>query len=128
MNAQNTTGDTIAVVLGGTTIALPNNQNLDTFTVDGTNTIFTVPSTGTYLVTYQVNVTAGLAMSTQVLQNGTAIPGSVFAPTISASAFSATTIASLTAGDQLELQFSGLLGAATLQSGAGVTLTVIRLA
>ncbi|WP_329494568.1 BclA C-terminal domain-containing protein [Caproiciproducens sp. CPB-2] len=128
MSAQNATGDTIATVAGGTSIALPDNQNLDSFTVDGANTIFTVPSTGTYLVTYQINVTAGLLVSTQVLQNSTAIPGSVFSPLVSVSAFSATTIVPLTAGDQLQLQFFGLLGTATLQDGAGATLTVIRLA
>jgi hypothetical protein len=128
MSAQNATGDTIAVVAGGTSIVLPDNQNLDSFTVNGANTIFTVPSTGTYLVTYQINVTAGLLVSTQVLQNSTAIPGSVFSPIASVSAFSATTIVSLTAGDQLQLQFFGLLGAATLQGGAGATFTVIRLA
>jgi hypothetical protein len=128
MNAQNTTGSTIAVVLGGTPVALPNNQNLDGFTANGANTDFTVPVTGTYLITYQVNVTAGLLMSSRVMQNGTAIAGSVFAPVVSASAYSATTIVPLTAGDQLELQLYGLLGAAILQSGAGASLTVIRLA
>ena len=116
------------MVLGGTTIPLPNNQNMDSFTVNGGNTIFTVPITGTYMVTYQVNITAGLLVSTQVLRNGTAIPSSVFSPLASVSAFSATTIVSLTAGDQLQLQFFGFLGAATLQGGAGATLTVIRLA
>ncbi|MFT4107136.1 MAG: collagen-like protein, partial [Lacrimispora sp.] len=128
MNAQNTTGAAIVVLLGGTTIPLPNNQNLDGFTVNGANTIFTVPATGTYLVTYQVNVTAGLLMSMRVTRNGATIPGSVFAPIVSVSAYTATTILTLNAGEQLSLQFFGLAGTATLQGGAGATLTVIRLA
>lgn len=128
MSAQNTAGDTFLVALGGTTVNLPNNQNLDGFTVNGANTIFTVPSTGTYLVTYQINVTVSLLISTRILRNGTAIPGSVFAPTVSVSAYTATTIVSLTASDQLQLQFFGVVGTAVLQGGAGATLTVIRLA
>ena len=128
MNAQNTTGGNIRVARGGTTIALPNNQNLDSFTVNGANTVFTVPSTGTYLVTYQINVTTALVISTRVLQNGTAIPGSIYAPTTSVSAFTATTIVPLTAGDQLQLQFFGVAATVTLQGGAGATFTVIRLA
>lgn len=127
MNAQNS-GGTIAVVLGGTPVDLPDNQNLDGFTVSGANDTFTVPETGTYLVTYQINVTAALLMGSQVLLNGTAIPGSVFDPVLSVSAYTATTIIPLTAGDQLQLQLFGLLGAAVLQGGAGATLTVIRLA
>ncbi|WP_367569435.1 hypothetical protein [Lacrimispora sp.] len=128
MNAQNTTGAAILVLLGGTAIPLPNNQNLDGFTVNGANTIFTVPSTGTYLVTYQLNVTLALLMSARVTRNGTAIPGSVFSPAVSVSAYTATTILTLNAGDQLSLQFFGVAGTATLQDGAGATLTVIRLA
>ncbi|NMA79463.1 MAG: hypothetical protein GX967_02310 [Clostridiales bacterium] len=128
MNAQNTTGSTIEVILGGTAVPLPNNQNLDGFAVDGADSTFTVPETGTYLVTYNISVTAALLMSSRVLLNGAEIPGSVFAPAISVSNYTATTIVELTAGDLLTLQLYGLLGAAVLQGGAGATLTVVRLA
>ncbi|MBU5427494.1 hypothetical protein KQI41_13965 [Tissierella pigra] len=128
MNAQNATGDTILVALGGTTISLPDNQNLDDFTVNGTNTVFTVPETGTYLITYQINVTVALLISSRVLRNGTAIPGSVFSPIASVTGYTATTITTLNAGDQLELQLFGLVGTAILQTGAGATMTVVRLA
>ncbi|AIE79977.1 BclA protein [Bacillus cereus] len=47
MFASNTIGSAINVALGGaTSIPLPNNQDLDSFTVDGTNTTFTVPQSG----------------------------------------------------------------------------------
>ena len=128
MNAQNATGDTILVALGGTSISLPDNQNLDDFTVNGTNTVFTVPETGTYLITYQINVTVALLISSRVLRNGTAIPGSVFTPIASVTGYTATTITTLNAGDQLELQLFGLIGTAILQTGAGATMTVVRLA
>ena len=47
MFASNTIGSVINVALGSaTSIPLPNNQNLDGFTVNGTNTTFTVPQSG----------------------------------------------------------------------------------
>ena len=128
MNATNTAGSTIAVVVGGTTVPLPNNQVLDGFTVNGANEVFTVPATGTYMVTYRVSTTAALLMSSRVLRNGTALSGSTFSPIASIGTFTATTFATLTAGDTLQLQLFGLLGAAVLQGGNGATLTVIRLA
>jgi hypothetical protein len=128
MNAQNTTGQAITVVVAGTAIPLPNNQNLDGFNVNAANTIFTVPTTGTYLVTYQVNTTTASLLSTRVLRNGNAIPGSIFTPTTPVSSFTATTIVHLNAGDQLELQFFDVATTVTLQGGVGASLTVIRLA
>lgn len=128
MNAQNTTGQAITVAVAGTDIPLPSNQNLDGFTVNAANTIFTVPVTGTYLVSYQVNTTTASLLSTRVLRNGNAIPGSIFTPTTPVSSFTATTIVQLNAGDQLELQFFGVATTATLQGGVGASLTVIRLA
>ncbi|BDF09857.1 hypothetical protein CE91St49_32870 [Emergencia timonensis] len=127
MNALNTNGATIAVLLGGTTVPLPNDQVLDGFTVDAGNTTFTVPATGTYMVTYRVSTTAGLLMSSRVMRNGTALAGSTFSPAVSVSSYSATTFATLTAGDTLQLQLFGLAGAAVLQGGNGASLTVVRL-
>ena len=128
MSAQNTTGDTISVILDGTVVPLPNNQNLDGFVADGTNSTFTVPTTGTYLLTYNISVTAALLMSSRVLVNGSEIPSTVFAPAVSAANFTATTIVNLTAGDEVELQLFGLVSEAVLQNGAGATLTAVRLA
>lgn len=128
MSALNTAGATIAVVLGGTPVPLPNEQVLDGFTAGAGNTQFTVPTTGTYLLTYDVKTTAALLLSARVLRNGTAIPGTVVSPAVALDNFTATTIVALTAGDVLELQLFGLLGAAVLQGGNGAGLTVVRLA
>lgn len=127
MSALNTTGQIIAVVLGGTPVPLPNDQNLDSFTVNGANTIFTVPVTGTYLISYKISTTAALLMSSEILRNGVALPGSIVSPTVSVNEFSVTLIAPLTAGDTLGLQLFGLLGAAVLQGGTGASLNVVRL-
>lgn len=67
MNAVNESGGTVAVVLDGTAVPLPDNQILDTFTVDAANTTFTVPAAGTYLVSYRVSTTAALLMSSRIL-------------------------------------------------------------
>lgn len=128
MSALNTSGTVIAVILGGTTVPLPNVQVLDGFTVNGANTIFTVPVTGTYLLTYSIRITAALLVSSRILLNGSPMAGSIVSPAISTTTFSATFISALSAGDSLQLQLFGLLGAAVLQTGTGASLAVIRLA
>ena len=126
MSAANTTSAVIAVVLGGTNVPLPDNQNLNTFTVDGTNTVFTVPATGEYLISYAVATTAALLVSSQITQSGTPIAASVITPTVAASNLESTFIVPLTAGDTLSLQLFGLLGAATLLGGASTYMTLVR--
>lgn len=135
MFASNTIGTVISVALGGaTSIPLPNNQNLDSFIANGPNTIFTVPETGRYYITYQINTTAalGLGAGSRVLLNGTTpIPGSILRPVVSVSTFNNDVIVNLAAGDTISLQlFSSILLVATLLSAAGSTgaaLTIIRL-
>lgn len=135
MFASNTVGTIISVALGSATnIPLPSNQNLDSFTVNGTNTIFTVPETGRYYITYQINTTAavGLGGGSRLLLNGTTpIPGSILRPTISVATFNSDVIVNLTSGDTISLQlFSSILLTTTLLSIAGSTgaaLTIIRL-
>jgi hypothetical protein len=126
MNADNTTGAVIGIVLGGTNIPLPNNQILNNFTVDGTNTIFTVTETGTYLVSYHVALTVAVLLTSGVSVNGTLAPSSVLTPLLSVSQYNNTFLLNLTAGDQLSLQLSGLLGAVVLQAGSGAGLSLVR--
>lgn len=126
MSASNTTGQNLNVVLGGTAVPLPNAQSLDGFTADGTNTVFTVPTTGTYLVSYRISPTVAIAMSSSVLRNGAAIPGTVLSP-VATTQYAATTITPLTAGDTLTLQLSGIVAAVVLQGGSGASLSVVRL-
>ncbi|WP_342512034.1 hypothetical protein MKY34_15545 [Sporosarcina sp. FSL K6-1522] len=129
MYASNTTGSTIVVLLGGTSIPLPNNQSLDGFTVNGANTTFTVPSTGRYYVTYQISTTVSLLASSRLLLNGsTPIPGSIVSPALAASSYNNDLIVSLSAGDTLSLQFFGLLATIILVGGGatGAALTIIR--
>ncbi|MCY7574081.1 collagen-like protein, partial [Bacillus pumilus] len=129
MYASNTSGSTVLVVLGGTSVSLPNNQSLDGFTVGGGNTVFTVPVSGRYFITYQVNASAGLLAGTRVINNGSAIPGSILTPALSASSYNVSLITTLVAGNQLSLQIFGLIAAVVLLGGGsvGAALTIIRL-
>ncbi|MCY9662772.1 hypothetical protein M5X18_32830, partial [Paenibacillus anseongense] len=126
--AANTAGSVIAVVLGGTNVPLPNNQLLNGgITVNGLNDTFTVPSNGDYMISYQVNVTTALLVSTRLLINGTPSTPSIISPVVSISEFNNLVILNLTAGSTITLQLFGLLGAATLLSGAaGAALTIIK--
>jgi hypothetical protein len=127
MFAANTGGSVISVVLGGTLIPLPDSQNLDGFTVDGTSTVFTAPESGRYYITYDINITAGVLLSSEVLINGVANPALTRSPVLAVTNYSASAIVDIVAGDTISLQLSGLLGIVTLQSGAGASLTLIRL-
>lgn len=126
--AANTSGSVIAVVLGGTNVPLPNAQNLGSnVTVNGGNDVFTVTQAGRYRIAYRANLTAGLLLSTRVTVNGGAVPALTINPILSLSQFAAEAVVNLAAGDQLSLQFFGLLGAATLLGGSqGAGLTIQR--
>lgn len=130
MYASNTVGSTIAVLLGGTNIPLPNNQSLGGFTVNGGNNTFTVPASGRYYITYQMSTTVALLAGSRIMLNGsTVIPGSIVSPAVSTSSYNNDLIVSLNAGDRLSLQFYGLLATVILTgSGSrGAALTIIRL-
>ncbi|MCP1133045.1 hypothetical protein NKT34_07085 [Paenibacillus polysaccharolyticus] len=124
--AENING-TIVVILGGTLIALPSNQNFGTgITVNGTSDTFTLANAGRYFISYRINLTAALAIQSRVLLNGTAISASVVSPTLSLNQLQSEFIVTVTAGSSIQLQLFGLAGAAVL-SPPGATLTIIQL-
>lgn len=127
LSAQNSSGATIAVTVGGTNLPLPNNQLLSTFTVNGANDTFTVPQTGRYLLAYSLRLTQAHLLSSRILRNGSQLAGSNYSPTASTSDYFVTQLADLSAGDSLSLQLYGLVGAVVLQGGSAATLTAIRL-
>ncbi|KJF46970.1 BclA C-terminal domain-containing protein, partial [Bacillus altitudinis] len=129
MYASNTSGSTVLVVLGGTAVTLPNNQSLDGFTVSGGNTVFTVPVSGRYFITYQINTNASLLAGARVINNGTPIAGSILSPALSTSTYNVSLITTLAAGNQISLQIFGLVATVVLLGGGsvGAALTIIRL-
>ncbi|MBA5709957.1 collagen-like protein [Bacillus velezensis] len=127
--ASNTGGGVVAVINGGTDISLPNEQNLSAdITANAANTVFTVAPAGRYYISYHINLTAGLLVSSRILINGTPAASSIIAPVASLASFNNSFIVTLTAGSTIQLQLFGLLGAATLLRGsAGAALNIIRL-
>nr|WP_274600976.1 collagen-like triple helix repeat-containing protein [Clostridium yunnanense] len=127
--AANTSGSVIPVILGGSSVSLPNSQNIGPgISIDGTNTTFTVSNAGAYYITYNINLTAALAISSRLIINGSPNTASTVAPILSSSSFTNNIIVDLTTNSTITLQLFGLLGAATLISGgAGASLSIIRL-
>jgi hypothetical protein len=108
-------------------IPLPDAQTLDNITVDTANEVFTVPENGRYYISYGINLEAGLLLGSRILINGTPNLASQINPILSVASFHNSIILPLTVGDTISLQLFGLLGAAALQTGAGATLSIIRL-
>lgn len=127
MSARNITAAPLSVTVDGLPVPLPDHQVLNRFTVNGANTTFTVPVTGTYLITYSVKTTADLLLSSRIMRNDTPLPGTMDVPAAASSELSAARITPLTAGDTLQLQLYGLTGTAILRAGAGASLSVTRL-
>jgi hypothetical protein len=108
---------------------LPNDQNLSAdITANAANTVFTVAPAGRYYISYHINLTAGLLVSSRVLINGTPFTSSIIAPVASLANFNNSFIVTLAADSTIQLQLFGLLGAATLLGGSvGAALNIIRL-
>lgn len=127
--AANTTGGVIAVLVGGVLVPLPNSQSLSSnVVINGANDTFTVSRAGRYRISYFVNTTAAVLMTTRVLINGTANTASTVAPVINLSNFSNEIIVNLTAGSTVSLQLLGIAGSVTLLGGSvGASLMIVRL-
>lgn len=125
MAAHNTAGSTIAVLLGGTNVPMPQAQNLGGgFVANGSSDVFTVPTTGRYRVKYAMRTTAATLASARVLINGASYPALTEVPSMSTNRYLGETIVTLIAGSTLQAQFYGMLGSVTLDGGAGATLIV----
>lgn len=126
LSAINTTNASIAVVLLGTPVSLPTKPYINGFTANGANTIFTVQNNGNYLISYNINTTVALLLSSGVYVNGTANGNLTRSPGITANSFDAQAIIPLNAGDTIQLTLFGLLGSAVLQSGQGAVMNIIK--
>ncbi|MGH0487021.1 BclA C-terminal domain-containing protein [Bacillus mycoides] len=129
MFANNTVGGTVSVVLGGTNILLSNNQSLNSFAVNSANDLFTVPVTGRYYLSYQINTATVLLAGSRLILNGsTSLLGSILSPALSTSSYNNNLITILNAGNTISLQLFGLLSIVNLVGGGstGAPLTIIR--
>ncbi|PWA07595.1 hypothetical protein DCC39_16515 [Pueribacillus theae] len=126
-SASNSTGSMIHVLLGGTPIPLPNNQDLNGVTVTGANTIFTVQHAGQYELSYDIHLTAAMLVSSRIIVNGASVSSTVDSPSISKSDFNGSATVSLAAGDKINLQLYGLIAAVALDSANPTTLTIKKI-
>lgn len=132
--AVNTRGSLLTVLLTGTPVPLPNVHVLlpSGITINGANTLFTVPNYGRYRISYHINTTASLLLGARVMINGDAEPASVISPVLAVSNYANEIEVDLPAGATVGLQMfktSVLLpGVAILLSGGcGASLMIIRL-
>ncbi|MBD2843580.1 copper amine oxidase [Paenibacillus sp. IB182496] len=125
--AARTSGGAIAIVLGGTNIPLGDLQQLSGFSASADNTSFTVSESGSYYISYKVELQSDLMTGAQVIHNGVPLPGSIIPPYKSKDIYQTESIANLSAGDTLSLQFYGVIAATNLVNGNGATLSIIKL-
>lgn len=122
------TGSALTASLAGTPVPLPQGQILPTgISVDGTNTTFTVEQAGLYRISYAVNTTVSLLLSTRLTINGVANTESTVAPLLSLSNYSNEILVNLSAPSTIQLQVVGLSISLSLVTGAGATLMIQRL-
>ena len=117
----------IPVVVDGTTIQLPNFQQISPdFTVNGPSTQLTVLNSSIYQISYTVKITAPVGIGIQIAVDGSPLPASILSPFVSEN-FNLSFITFLTAGSVLSLQAFGIDGNITLREGIGANLQVIKL-
>lgn len=126
--AANTNGSNIAVILGGTNVPLPDSQYIidPDYTKNGANTHITVGESGVYYISYKINLTNAMPVSSRLLVNNASLHQSQIQSNTSRDHFAADVVVRLNAGDTISMQLYGLLGIATLNSGQGAALTIIK--
>ena len=97
--------------------------------MNASNDIFTIPVTGRYYLTYQVNTTTSLLAGTRLLLNSSTPLSDLFFPAISTSNYNNNLIINLIAGNTISLQLFGVLSIVNLVGGGstGASLTIIRI-
>jgi len=123
----NTRGAILRVVKEGIPIPLSDNQVLQGIFTDEEHTAFTVPVDGNYLITYVIQFTEPLPIHARIMINEEPYIPTVIASSGEQFSFTNTVLASLAAGDEIALQVYGFDGEAVLQTGAGATLTIVKL-
>ncbi|SDN35275.1 C1q domain-containing protein, partial [Dendrosporobacter quercicolus] len=119
---------TIIAILTGALVPFPNSQNLSADIVpNGANTQFTINTPGRYFISYRVNTTVSLLITSRLMVNGSVVAPSVYSPALSVSSYSAEVVINIAAGDTIAVQLVGALVTAVLLAGSGATLTIIRL-
>ncbi len=127
-SAHNAGPTTISInPTNGTAVPLPDQQNLTGITANGVNTEFTVSETGTYLLSYTVNLGTAMAAGSRLMLNGVPHLTSVIPPTLQRSSFTFAGVVNLTPGDTIRLDLFGASAVLNLVTGNGASLTIVKL-
>ena len=123
---SNDDGPVIAVIIGGTSIPLPDTSVAFNTSIGGA--VVTLATAGTYRFHYCIRTTANLLASSRLVINGTAINASIISPVLSRSEWCRDTMLSLiSTNSTVQIQLFGILGVATLLSPGGAELVIERL-
>ncbi|QCT01697.1 triple helix repeat-containing collagen [Paenibacillus algicola] len=126
--AANTSGYVMAVVMNGTDIPLPDAQNMGSYISSSRTTTFIVNEAGRYKLSYSINLTEPLLVSTRINVSGVQVRASTIEPINPQSQFSASVIVNLSAGDTVSLQMYGINRAINLlPASQGASLMIERI-
>ena len=124
--AASTTNQTVTISGAGTALRFPENQVLVGVMKNAANTVFTVSSSGHYLVTYTVNIELAAQEFIALTINNV-----IFAPAMltgtDTAGYASTVIVPLVSGSQLSVKIFGPDRTTSLFDGAGAALTIVRI-
>ncbi|GGI11961.1 BclA C-terminal domain-containing protein [Gottfriedia solisilvae] len=118
----------IAVLNEGTDVTFSSFQNIgEEITINEANDRLTIEHPGNYFIIYSVNTTTETTLSTRLLVNRRPVDATTITPVISRTQYNNQIILPLETGDTISLQLFGIVGLATLATGAGATLTIYKI-
>nr|WP_223869375.1 hypothetical protein [Paenibacillus sabuli] len=110
-------------------VPFPNAQNLSAdITVNGASTLFTINTTGRYLITYVLYPTLSLLTTFQLRLNGTGVNGTQVSAAVGIGIVQNQVIINVTAGNTISVTATAALaGSVTLAAGStAATISMVR--
>jgi len=123
----NTTSQTITIEPSGVAIPLPENQVLNEIEANSAGTVFTVPATGDYLISYTVNAELATGDYIALTIDDVAFTAGVLMSVGGTTCYHNTVIVPLAAGSQIAIKIYGNTRTTHLLKGAGATLSIVML-
>jgi hypothetical protein len=116
-----------ATVVGGADVPFSNNGPLSGVTHTASTTTFTVPSAGTYSVSYRVNITVGVGSAIAIAVNGTVDASTTISSLVAVGQISGDALLTLAAGDVVTLRNNSAVPLTlNLAPGVGAQLVILR--
>ncbi len=114
-----------ATVIGGAEVPFSNNGPLSGVTHTAGTTTFTVPTAGTYLITWHINITAGVGSQAAIAVNGTVDASTPVTALVATGEVSGSSMLTLAAGDVVTLRNNSATPLTlSLAPGVGAEMTI----